>query len=146
MPLTIAGIALLGWTVLGLGIAAALLCWAPLSPQLIRSWRVTCKSGRRNQAKRTRCDSPLTSEAGLNDGAAFPFVYLAIAVALSQAAGDQPFLANWFLVDVLWKIAAGVAIGWLGGKAMGFLVFRLPNRTGLSEDTRRLRGAGHHLS
>jgi NhaP-type Na+/H+ or K+/H+ antiporter len=74
----------------------------------------------------------LTSEAGLNDGAAFPFVYLAIAIALSQASGE-PFLANWLLVDVIWKIVAGVGIGWLGGKVMGYLTFHLPNRSGLSE-------------
>jgi NhaP-type Na+/H+ or K+/H+ antiporter len=132
MPLTIAGIALLGWAVLGLGAAAALLlgaALAPTDPVLASDVQV----GPPQSGKEDDVRFALTSEAGLNDGAAFPFVYLAIAVALSQAAGGEPFLANWLLVDVLWKIAAGVAIGWLGGKAMGFLVFRLPNRTGLSE-------------
>jgi NhaP-type Na+/H+ or K+/H+ antiporter len=132
MPLTIAGIALLGWAVLGLGAAAALLlgaALAPTDPVLASDVQV----GPPQSGKEDDVRFALTSEAGLNDGAAFPFVYLAIAVALSQAAGGEPFLANWFLIDVLWKIAAGVAIGWLGGKAMGFLVFRLPNRTGLSE-------------
>jgi NhaP-type Na+/H+ or K+/H+ antiporter len=74
----------------------------------------------------------LTSEAGLNDGAAFPFVYLAIAIALSQVTGE-PFLADWLLVGVAWKIAAGVGIGWLGGKVMGYLTFHLPNRARLSD-------------
>jgi NhaP-type Na+/H+ or K+/H+ antiporter len=132
MPLTIAGIALLGWAVLGLGAAAALLlgaALAPTDPVLASDVQV----GPPQSGKEDDVRFALTSEAGLNDGAAFPFVYLAIAVALSQAAGGEPFLANWLLIDVLWKIAAGVAIGWLGGKAMGFLVFRLPNRTGLSE-------------
>lgn len=72
----------------------------------------------------------LTSEAGLNDGAAFPFVYLAIAIALSSG---EPFFSRWLAVDVLWKIAAGVGIGWLGGKVMGYLTFHLPKRSGLSE-------------
>jgi NhaP-type Na+/H+ or K+/H+ antiporter len=132
MPLTIAGIALLGWAVLGLGAAAALLlgaALAPTDPVLASDVQV----GPPQSGKEDDVRFALTSEAGLNDGAAFPFVYLAIAVALSQAAGGEPFLANWLLMDVLWKIAAGVSIGWLGGKAMGFLVFRLPNRTGLSE-------------
>jgi sodium/hydrogen antiporter len=132
MPLTIAGIALLGWAVLGLGAAAALLlgaALAPTDPVLASDVQV----GPPQSGKEDDVRFALTSEAGLNDGAAFPFVYLAIAVALSQAAGSEPFLANWLLIDVLWKIAAGVAIGWVGGKAMGFLVFRLPNRTGLSE-------------
>jgi NhaP-type Na+/H+ or K+/H+ antiporter len=132
MPLTIAGIALLGWAFLGLGLAAALLlgaALAPTDPVLASDVQV----GPPQSGKEDEVRFALTSEAGLNDGAAFPFVYLAIAVALSQASGGQPFLADWLLIDVLWKIIAGVAVGWIGGKAMGFLVFRLPNRTGLSE-------------
>jgi sodium/hydrogen antiporter len=131
MPLTIVGITLLGWAILGLGIAAALLlgaALAPTDPVLASDVQV----GPPQSGKEDEVRFALTSEAGLNDGAAFPFVYLAIAIALSQVSGE-PFLANWFLIDVSWKIAIGVSIGWLGGKAMGFLVFRLPNRTGLSE-------------
>ena len=131
MPLTIAGIALLGWSILGLSVAAALLLGAaraPTDPVLASDVQVgPPQSGDEDEVR-----FALTSEAGLNDGAAFPFVYLAIAMALSQASGE-PFLADWLLVDVIWKITAGVGIGWLGGKLMGYLVFRLPNRTGLSE-------------
>ena len=132
MPLTILGIALLGLTVLGLEIAAALLlgaALAPTDPVLASDVQV----GPPQTGKEDEVRFALTSEAGLNDGAAFPFVYLAIAIALSQTSGNQPFLANWLFGHVLWKIAIGVSIGWLGGKVMGFLVFRLPNRTGLSE-------------
>jgi NhaP-type Na+/H+ or K+/H+ antiporter len=131
MPLTIAGIAILGWAVLGLGLAAALLlgaALAPTDPVLASDVQVgPPQSGDEDEVR-----FALTSEAGLNDGAAFPFVYLAIAVAVAQTS-RQPFLVDWLLVDVLWKIAAGLAIGWIGGKVMGFLVFQLPNRTGLSE-------------
>ena len=132
MPLTIAGIALLGSAILGLGFAAALLlgaALAPTDPVLASDVQV----GPPQSGKEDEVRFSLTSEAGLNDGAAFPFVYLAIAMALSQAAGGQPYLAEWFVIDVLWKIAAAAAIGWLGGKTMGLLVFRLPKRTGLSE-------------
>ena len=132
MPLTIVGIALLGWAVLGLGIAAALLlgaALAPTDPVLASDVQVgPPQSGDEDEVR-----FALTSEAGLNDGAAFPFVYLAIAVAVSQASGNQPFLTDWLLIDVFWKVSAGVAIGWVGGKAMGLVVFRLPNRTGLAE-------------
>lgn len=131
MPLTIAGIALLGWTVPGLSFAAALLlgaALAPTDPVLASDVQVgPPQSGEEDEVR-----FALTSEAGLNDGAAFPFVYLAIAIALSQASGES-FLSNWLLVDVGWKIVVGVAIGWFGGKLMGYLVFRLPNLTGLSE-------------
>ena len=66
----------------------------------------------------------MTSEAGLNDGAAFPFVHLAVALAVSRTSGE-PFLTDWFLVDVVWKIISGVGIGWLGGRVMAYLTFRL---------------------
>ncbi len=131
MPLTIAAITLLGSTILGLGIASALLlgaALAPTDPVLASDIQVgPPRSGEEDEVR-----FALTSEAGLNDGAAFPFVYLAIAIALSAVSGE-PFLAHWVLVDVIWKIAAGVGIGWIGGKAMGYLAFHLPRRTGLSE-------------
>lgn len=131
MPLTIAAIVLLAGGILGLDLAAALLlgaALAPTDPVLASDVQVgPPQSGQEDDVR-----FALTSEAGLNDGAAFPFVYLAIAIALSQASGE-PFFVDWLLVDVLWKIAAGVAVGWIGGKIMGHLMFRLPNRAGLSE-------------
>ena len=54
----------------------------------------------------------LTSEAGLNDGLAFPFVYAAIAIA-STSLAPSDWLAEWFTVDVLWKIGVGVGGGLL---------------------------------
>jgi NhaP-type Na+/H+ or K+/H+ antiporter len=67
----------------------------------------------------------LTAEAGLNDGLAFPFVNLAIAVAL---AGTQPraWLTGWLLIDVLYRLLAGVGIGWLFGRVLARFVFRIP--------------------
>jgi NhaP-type Na+/H+ or K+/H+ antiporter len=131
MPLTIAAVAFLGWALLGLSIAAAILlgaALAPTDPVLASDVQVgPPQSGEEDEVR-----FALTSEAGVNDGAAFPFVYLAIAVALSQAS-TEPFLVDWFLFDVIWKIAAGVGIGWIGGKVMGYLTFRLPIRAGLSE-------------
>ena len=67
----------------------------------------------------------LTAEAGLNDGLAFPFVNLALAMAL--AAHDQWF-RDWLLIDVGWKLTIGVAIGFLTGRLLGWLIFHLPNR------------------
>ena len=131
MPLTIAAITLLGWQILGLNFAAALLlgaALAPTDPVLASDVQV----GPPQSGKEDEVRFALTSEAGLNDGAAFPFVYLAIAIALSNASG-QPFFSDWLLIDVIWRTAAGVGIGWLGGKIMGYLTFRLPNRAGISE-------------
>jgi len=64
----------------------------------------------------------LTSEAGLNDGLAFPFVHLAVALAAVTATGE-PWIGQWVLHNVLWEIAAGVAIGWLVGSLFGGLRF-----------------------
>lgn len=42
----------------------------------------------------------LTSEAGLNDGFAFPFVNLAIALSLAATTG-KPWAQDWLLHAVL---------------------------------------------
>jgi NhaP-type Na+/H+ or K+/H+ antiporter len=130
MPLTIAAIAFLGSSLLGLGLASALLlgaALAPTDPVLASEVQVgPPQSGKEDEVRFT-----LTSEAGLNDGLSFPFVYLAIAIALSQATGE-PWFRDWLLVDVVWKLSAGVGVGWLVGKLMGYLTFRLPERAQLS--------------
>jgi NhaP-type Na+/H+ or K+/H+ antiporter len=130
MPLTIAGIAFLGWSILGLGIASAILlgaALAPTDPVLASDVQV----GPPNSKDEDEVRFALTSEAGLNDGLSFPFVYLAIAIALSQETGE-PWLANWLAIDVVWKLAAGIAMGWLTGKLLGHLAFRVSKRTQLS--------------
>lgn len=66
----------------------------------------------------------LTTEAGLNDGLAFPFVYLALAVAAGFSAGD---MLHWVAYDVVYRIAAGVAAGLLAGWTLGQVVFRVPS-------------------
>jgi NhaP-type Na+/H+ or K+/H+ antiporter len=131
MPLTIVGIAFLGWSILGLGIAASLLlgaCLAPTDPVLASDIQV----GPPQSGKEDEVRFALTSEAGLNDGSAFPFVFLAIAMALSSESGE-PFIARWLAIDLIWKIAVGLGIGWLGGKAMGYFTFRFPGRFGLAQ-------------
>ena len=131
MPLTIAAIGLLGVWLLGLGAASALLlgaALAPTDPVLAADVQVgPPKSGEEDEVRFT-----LTAEAGLNDGLAFPFVNLAIALAASAATGG-PWLADWLLVDVLWKLAAGVTVGWVVGHVLGWLMFRLPGRARLAK-------------
>jgi NhaP-type Na+/H+ or K+/H+ antiporter len=41
-------------------------------------------------------------------------------------------VGSWFTYAVLWKIRAGVGIGFLVGRTSAWLLFRLPNRAGLS--------------
>lgn len=130
MPLTIAAIALLGWSYLGLGVAGSILlgaALAPTDPVLASDIQV----GPPNSEEEDEVRFALTSEAGLNDGLAFPFVYMAIAIALSQVSGE-PWLGNWLLVDVAWKLGAGVVIGWACGRLLGHVAFQLPERGRLS--------------
>lgn len=132
MPLSIAALALLGWGLLDLPPAAALLlaaALAPTDPVLASDIQVgPPRSGEEDDVRFS-----LTSEAGLNDGLAFPFVNLAIALSL-VAAGTAPgdWTLDWLRVDVAWKLAAGVGVGVAVGKVLGWLTFRLPNRAKLS--------------
>lgn len=130
MPLSILGIGLIGWLGLGLPGAASILlgaALAPTDPVLASDIQVgPPQSGEEDEIRFS-----LTSEAGLNDGLAFPFVHLAIAVALSNGGGVG-WLPHWFGLDVLWKLAAGLGMGWGVGKLLAFATFRVPNRAKLS--------------
>jgi len=108
MPLTILAIFFLGWQVAGLGIAASVLlgaALAPTDPVLARAVQVGGPGKKQDGAR-----VALTSEAGLNDGLAFPFVWLAIGLAgvVSMAEFDW---ARWVLYDALYRSAAGMLIG-----------------------------------
>lgn len=125
MPLTIAAIAVLGWALLGLEPASALLlgaALAPTDPVLASDVQV----GPPREGEEDDVRFALTAEAGLNDGLSFPFVYLAIAVALSQGQAGSEWFQDWVLIDVAWRLAAGVGIGLVAGLALGFLMFSLP--------------------
>lgn len=131
MPLCIAGVALLGWWVMGLAPATALLLGAVLSPTdpvLASDIQV---AGPTSQAdtdeeidERDEVRFALTSEAGLNDGMAFPFVYAAVfAVTMGTVADWGLRWLAWELVGkTLVGVVVGIAVGWLLAKA----AFRSP--------------------
>ena len=122
MPLSIAALTLGGAWLLGLPLAAAVLLGAvlaPTDPVLASSVQV----GRPGGGEEDEARFALTSEAGLNDGLAFPFVNLAIVLALAGVSSEA--LTRWLLLDVIWKIAAGVGMGLLIGYAIAMLVFRV---------------------
>lgn len=123
MPVTIAGTALLGWWWAGLVPAAALLLGAslaPTDPVLASDVQVGEPTDEEDSEDEVRF--ALTSEAGLNDGLAFPFVYAAIAMA--GAAGGLVWLGEWAWQDLGYKIVVGVGAGVVVGKLLGRLFFR----------------------
>jgi NhaP-type Na+/H+ or K+/H+ antiporter len=130
MPLGIAAITLIGNWWLGLPWVAALLlaaCLAPTDPVLAADVQVgPPKSGDEDEVR-----FGLTSEAGLNDGLAFPFVHLAILLGTVAAAG-QPWLKTWVVENVIWEIVVGIGAGWLIGKAFGWLTFHVSAETKLA--------------
>ncbi len=120
MPVTIAAVAWLGWWALGLAPASALLlgaAMAPTDPVLARSVQV----GPPGENKRHDVRFSLTVEAGLNDGLAFPFTYLAIAAVGMSSLGA--WTLEWAALDLVWRIVAGVAMGWAVGRAGAWYVF-----------------------
>ncbi|MCC3408778.1 MAG: sodium:proton antiporter [Microcoleus sp. PH2017_10_PVI_O_A] len=65
----------------------------------------------------------LTSEGGLNDALAFPFVYFGI-YALKDNNWPNWF-SQWAAVDLIWAIAAGIVMGILVAKAVTWIDRRL---------------------
>ena len=127
MPLSVLAVGLMGWGWLGLTPAAAILlagAISPTDPVLARSVEV----GPPGESERDDVRFDLTVEAGINDGLAFPFIYLAIAAV--GATGLGAWTAEWIALDVVWRILAGVAIGVAVGRAGGWYVFERSDETG----------------
>ncbi|CAM4103118.1 sodium:proton antiporter [Psychrobacter arenosus] len=125
MPIGILLMGTLGYYAFGLSLGAAILLGAvlaPTDPVLASSIQV----GPPNSGGEDKTRFALTSEAGLNDGLAFPFVYLAIKIAEASSQGrviTSSLLWDWFTHDVLWKIIAGVLVGIVVGKLVAKVVF-----------------------
>ncbi|HWM57344.1 MAG TPA: cation:proton antiporter [Pseudonocardia sp.] len=151
IPLGIALVALTGWWLLGLAPAVALLLGAvlaPTDPVLASDVQVGGPTERPGTSS-PDSDAPdadadtaggddqdetvdeddevrfaLTSEAGLNDGLAFPFVYLALLVAAGGATAAG--LAGWAAWDLLGRSVIGVLVGAGTGWVLAKVAFRAP--------------------
>jgi len=133
-PLKLIGITMLlcivvtvafGYYFLGLGIASATLLGAvlaPTDPVLASDVQV----GPPNDKIKSEAKFTLTSEAGLNDGVAFPFTWLAISIGLSISGNKVSFI-DWFTFDVVYRTLAGILMGCIFGKGIGFILFKMTN-------------------
>ncbi|GGB68250.1 cation:proton antiporter [Blastomonas aquatica] len=129
MPLTIAAIALSGWWFLGLPLASALLlgaCLAPTDPVLASDVQIERPNGDDGDEARFA----LTSEAGLNDAFAFPFVYLALIISVSGLGLST--VGTWLWQDVVWRLSVGAVLGAACGWLLGQIIYRMPQNTRLS--------------
>ncbi|MGN2639864.1 cation:proton antiporter [Nocardia takedensis] len=130
MPLGIAAVALFGWWAAALPPAAAVLIGAvlaPTDPVLASDVQVEGPTpGEGSDDEDDEVRFALTSEAGLNDALAFPFVYLAIF--LSTKGSVTSWLDGWLAWELLGKVAIGALLGWLVGDLLGRAFFRFPIR------------------
>ena len=121
MPLCILLMMLCSMVLIGLPLAVALLLgsiMAPTDPVLASDVQV----GPPGKGYEHDARFALTSEAGLNDGLAFPFVQLALL--LSAASLNFTNLGHWFVLDVIWKIGSGIAAGTLIGYLTAKIILR----------------------
>jgi NhaP-type Na+/H+ or K+/H+ antiporter len=132
MPLCILGVALLGWTVMGLAPAGAVLLGAvlaPTDPVLASDVQVAGPTTQRDEDEEEIDEEDevrfaLTSEAGLNDGLAFPFVYLAIFMATLGSVTEWG--VEWLAWELVGKVVVGVGFGVVTGWVLAKLAFRAP--------------------
>ena len=125
MPLSMLAVGLLGWGLLGLPVASAILlaaALAPTDPVLASEVQVGEPNEDPDAADEDEARFALTSEAGLNDGLAFPFVYAAIAASLVGLA-PSGWAFEWLVVDVIWRVLIGVLLGYGTGTALRTMFF-----------------------
>lgn len=131
MLMTIAAVTAIGVWLLALPLPLAILlgaALAPTDPVLAADVQVgPPKSGEEDEVR-----FGLTSEAGLNDGLAFPFVHLAVLLAAASLTGE-PWATKWVLHNVVWEVVAGIAIGWLVGRLFGLITFHIPAESKLAQ-------------
>ncbi len=121
----IAAVAWSGWMMAGMLPASALLLgavFAPTDPVIADEVQVDF-----HESEEHPVAFSLTAEAGLNDGMAYPFTWLAILVA-SLGFADGGWIFDWALRDVGYRIIIGAAAGYILGRILAYLLFTLPKK------------------
>ncbi len=123
MPISIVALSVVAHWVLGMSWGTAILLGAILAPTdpVLASEVQLYDTKDRNELR-----FGLTSEGGLNDALAFPFVYFGI-YALEDGNWDN-WLKQWVAVDLLWAIAAGIVMGVVVAKAVIWVEHQLLSR------------------
>ncbi len=137
MPLVIAGATGLSTILLGVPVGVAIMIGAmlaPTDPVLAGEIGVGPPGEGREREERFA----VTGEAGLNDGLALVFVSLGLA----YLGGADHGLLRWLLVDVLYSLAAAVAVGIVVGRGAGWLAVRQRDRHVLAPEVDPFVGIG----
>ena len=146
MVLTIAMTALVGWWLAAFAPPTAMLlgaCIAPTDPVLASEVEVGSPGQGAEDAVTEDTDETglgeedevrfsLTAEAGLNDGLAFPFTNVAIAMAVAGTAPAN-WIVPWLVVDVFYKIVVACIVGLLLGYALARGLMAMPATTPLAQ-------------
>lgn len=123
MPISIFGLAIVGKFFLGMDWGEAILLGAilaPTDPVLASEVQLT------DTHDQDELRFGLTSEGGLNDALAFPFVYFGIH-ALKDHNWDNWF-KEWVAVDLIWAIAGGLVMGIIVAKAVVWIDKKIQKR------------------
>ncbi len=113
MPISIFAVAAIGHWILGIGWGAAILLGAilaPTDPVLASEVQLA------DIEDRDELRFGLTSEGGLNDALAFPFVYFGLHWLKDN--NWENWFKQWVAIDVIWAIAAGIIMGIVVAKSV----------------------------
>ncbi|MGL5944093.1 MAG: cation:proton antiporter [Waterburya sp.] len=123
MPISILALAAIAHYALNMGWGAAILLGAILAPTdpVLASEVQLAHVDDQDELR-----FALTSEGGLNDALAFPFVYLGI-YAFNDPTWDNWF-KKWVGIDILWAIAAGIVMGIIVAKIIVWIDRTLQKR------------------
>jgi sodium/hydrogen antiporter len=128
MPISIFALAVVGKLFLGMNWGEAILLGAilaPTDPVLASEVQLT------DTNDRDELRFGLTSEGGLNDALAFPFVYFGIH-ALKDDNWNN-WLKQWVAVDLIWAIASGIVMGIIVAKAVVWFDKKIQKRHRVDE-------------
>lgn len=129
MPISIFAIAAIGHWLLGMEWGPAILLGgilAPTDPVLASEVQLA------HTDDRDELRFGLTSEGGLNDALAFPFVYFGIHW-LKEGSNWESWFKEWVAIDLIWAIAAGVVMGIVVAKVVVWIDMTVQSFTSVDE-------------
>jgi NhaP-type Na+/H+ or K+/H+ antiporter len=131
MPLCMIAAYFLGQNFLFLSVPSSLLLAAVLAPtDPVLASETQLDDPEREKEYKGKIRFALTGEAGLNDGLAYPFTYMAVLVA--QAGSWAAFdFTDWMLDKFFLKIIIGTIAGFAIGNAIGFILDKVHKHIGI---------------